>query len=232
MENNYILNKIKGNIIISAQAAKNEPLYNETAMNAMISTIVELGHANILRMAGVRDIKNTKDKYGDNVIIIGITKPDKIPDNYKELVYITPTVEHAVKITEAGADIIAFDSTLRKHPKENIEEIINFIHSKKRLAMADIATFKEAENAAKLGADIISTTLSGYTKETETMPDTPDFELLKSCADKLDVPVILEGKIWTPADVKKAFNLGAHAVVIGSAVTRPHKIIDYFKKGI
>lgn len=231
MDKNLILNKIKNKIIVSSQAQKNEPLYNEIAMNALIETIVVLGKTDCLRLAGARDIKNTKEKFGDSVVVIGITKPDIIPVNYKELVYITPNIEDANSLIEAGADIIAFDATKRER-KTSVLELINFIHSKNKMAMADIAEFNEAKEAYELGADIISTTLSGYTKNTENTPDTPDFNLLQKCVKELKCPIILEGKTKDYKDVKHAFELGAYAVVIGSMVTRPHKIIEEFKKGL
>lgn len=231
MDKNLILNKIKNKIIVSSQAQKNEPLYNEIAMNALIETIVVLGKTDCLRLAGARDVKNTKKKFGDSVVVIGITKPDIIPVNYKELVYITPNIEDANSLIEAGADIIAFDATKRER-KTSVLELINFIHSKNKMAMADIAEFNEAKEAYELGADIISTTLSGYTKNTENTPDTPDFNLLQKCAKELKCPIILEGKTKDYKDVKHAFELGAYAVVIGSMVTRPHKIIEEFKKGL
>lgn len=231
MDKNLILNKIKNKIIVSSQAQKNEPLYNEIAMNALIETIVVLGKTDCLRLAGARDVKNTKEKFGDSVVVIGITKPDIIPVNYKELVYITPNIEDANSLIEAGADIIAFDATKRER-KTSVLELINFIHSKNKIAMADIAEFNEAKEAYELGADIISTTLSGYTKNTENTPDAPDFNLLQKCVKELKCPIILEGKTKDYKDVKHAFELGAYAVVIGSMVTRPHKIIEEFKKGL
>lgn len=229
MEKINVLKRIKNKIIISSQAAVCEPLYSEAAMNAMIDTIVQLGKIDTLRLAGKRDIKNTKEKYGDNVIVIGITKPDEIPVNYKELVYITPDIEHANEVINAGADIVAFDSTLRN---KNAKVIVDLIHSKNRIAMGDIANFEDAKYALKIGCDIISTTLSGYTKETENMPNTCDFELIERCSKEFMIPVIGEGKIWTSDDVKKAFNSGAFAVVVGSAVTRPHLIISKLKEGL
>ena len=120
---------------------------------------------------------------------------------------------------------------MRKRPKENLEDLIKFIKSKNKLAMADVATFKEAQNAHNLGADIISTTLSGYTKETQNKPNTPDFELLKQIKT-LDTFAILEGKIWEKNEVQKAFEYKANSVVIGSAITRPQLIFKRFKEGI
>ena len=98
--------------------------------------------------------------------------------------------------------------------------------------MADISTLEEGINAEKCGADIISTTLAGYTAESGEPSDGPDYELLKKLTANTDKPVILEGRIWEPDEVKKAFVLGAHCVVIGSAITRPQLITKRFLEGI
>ena len=129
----------------------------------------------------------------------------------------------------AGADIVAFDGTMRdRGNNETIKDLIDFIHSKNKLAMADIATLEEAQNAYLNGADIVSTTLSGYTKETENNPDTPDFELVKNIKKNIDVFTILEGKIWEQKEARMAFECKADSVVIGSAITRPQLITKRF----
>ncbi len=223
-----ILNKLKNEIIVSLQAMPDEPLYDEKCIIAFAKSLIDLGGVKALRLAGARDIKNIKSLYPD-AIVIGITKPNKIPNNYKELVYITPTIDDCAKVIEAGADIIAFDGTMRQRPNgEKLEDLINFIHSKNKIAMADVAAFKEAQNASNLGVDIISTTLSGYTVETQDKPDVPDFELVKKIKT-LNRFSILEGKIWEKKDVKEAFEAGADSVVIGSAITRPQLIYKHFK---
>lgn len=223
-----ILNKLKNNIIVSLQAMPDEPLYDENCIIAMAKSIVELGGATALRLAGERDIKNIK-KLFPNVVVIGITKPEKIPTNYKELVYITPSVKDCKKIIDAGADIVAFDGTTRdRGNKETVKDLIDFIHSQNKIAMADIADFAQAQNAFNLGADIVSTTLSGYTKETQNKPNTPDFELVKEIKEKLDIFTILEGKIWEQKEAQTAFEIGADSVAIGSAITRPQLITKRF----
>lgn len=227
-----ILEKLKGNIIVSIQAMPDEPLYNEVCINALAKSVVELAGASALRLAGVRDIRNIKAMF-PKVTVIGITKPEKIPENFKELVYITPTIEDCKKVIEAGADIVAFDGTIRPRPNnENLKDLIEFVKSNNKLAMADISTFDEAKNAYLLGCDIVSTTLSGYTKETENNPDIPDFELVQKIKNEFDIFTILEGKIWEQNDVTCAFNCGADAVVIGSAITRPQLIYKRFLQGI
>lgn len=216
--------KFKGKIIVSVQAMPNEPLYKEDCMYAMMSSVVN-GGASALRVAGARDVKRAKS-FG--LPVIGLTKPEILPDNWREVVYITPSLTEVNELVNAGADIIAFDGTSRLRPNCTLNDIIFRIHNAGRLAMADISTLDEGINCANLGADIISTTLSGYTIESGTANDKPDYELLKSLVQNVNKPIILEGRIWEPDDVKTAFKLGAYSVVIGSAITRPQLITKRF----
>lgn len=220
-----ILNKIKNSIIISVQAMPSEPLYREECMNAMIKSVLK-GGAKALRLAGTRDISNAKKM--TDVPIIGLTKPDILPKNWQQIVYITPGVKEVTELIKAGADIIATDGTSRPRGKDNLRKLIRIIEIHKKLSMADVSTLSEAIAARTLGFDIISTTLSGYTQNSINTSEEPDFKLLEQAVKILDCPIILEGRIWTPDQVKKAFDLGAHAVVIGSAVTRPQLIVKRF----
>lgn len=221
---NSILNNIKGEVIVSCQAMPDEPLYDEECMIAMMKSVMT-GGAKVLRVAGMRDVKNAKAL---GAIVIGITKPNKLPENWKSVVYITPSLKEVDELINANADIIAFDGTSRPRPNCNLKDIIEKIHNAGKLAMADISTFEEGINCSNMGADILSTTLSGYTEESETQRSEPDFELLKELVNKQAKPVILEGRIWEPKEVKKAFDLGAYSVVIGSAITRPQLITKRF----
>ena len=220
-----MLKKLKHKVIVSCQAMPSEPLYKEECMTAMIKSVLN-GGAQGLRVAGVRDVKIAKAI--SDVPVIGITKPEVIPKNWKEIVYITPTIKDAVDLIQAGADIIAFDGTSRPRPKCTLEEIIKYIKINRRKAMADISTLEEGINCAKLGVDVLSTTLSGYTTQSPIESDGPDFKLLETLVKETDKPVILEGRIWEPEQINKAFELGAHAVVIGSAITRPQLITKRF----
>lgn len=222
------MERIKNKVIVSVQAMPDEPLYKEECMKAMMQSVMN-GGAKVLRVAGVRDVKVAK---GLNATVIGITKPNKLPENWKEIVYITPTTVEAQALIDAGADIIAFDGTSRPRPNNcKLEDIINLIHANKKLAMADISTLEEGINCKNLGVDILSTTLSGYTTESLSDNKEPDYDLLKNLVEKTNMPVILEGRIWEPHEVTKAFVLGAHAVVIGSAITRPQLITKRFIEG-
>ena len=223
-----IIGYLKGKVIISSQAMPDEPLYREECMLAMMHSVIN-GGAEGLRVAGSRDVRNAKQF---NVPVIGLTKPDKLPDNWKEVVYITPNLNDVKELIDAGADIIAFDGTAREHDGCTVEDIIALIHKSERLAMADISTLQEGMMCAKLGADIISTTLAGYTLESGEPTKGPDYKLLEDLVKNVDKPVVLEGRIWEPQEVRKAFERGAHSVVIGSAVTRPQLITKRFVDAI
>ena len=224
---NSVIDKIKDTVIVSVQAMPSEALYAEQCMCAMMKSVIN-GGAGALRVAGVRDIKNAKKLF--NVPVIGITKPEVIPKNYKELVYITPNIKDVIDVVGAGADIVAMDGTLRKRPNdEKLKDLVKYTHIHKRVAMADVGTIEDALYAKDCGAYIISTTLAGYTIESLSSPsDGPDFELLRQIIKQVDLPVILEGRIWQPWQVDKAFDIGAHSVVIGSAITRPQLITKRF----
>lgn len=220
-----VIDRLEKQIIISVQAMPDEPLYKEECINAMMESVIN-GGAKGLRVAGGRDVKNAKRLF--DVPVIGLTKPEKLPFNWKEVVYITPSLKEVNELIEAGADIIATDATQRKRPAESLEEILNHIKKSKKYSMADISTFEEGIKAREMGFDIISTTLAGYTLYSDKGLKTPDFDLLKKLTKELDCPVILEGRIWSPDEVNQAFDYGAYSVVIGSAVTRPQLITKRF----
>ena len=221
-----IINRLKGKVVVSCQAMPSEPLYLEKCMVAMMKSVVK-GGAGGLRVAGARDVRNAKHLF--DVPVIGLTKPDVIPQNWQEIVYITPTLKEVIELVEAGADIIAFDGTMRERPNgAKLEELIKYVKINNRISMADISTLEEGVNAEKLGANILSTTLSGYTQFSQNRGNGPDFELLKQLVENTKLPVVLEGRIWKPEDVDKAFEIGAHCVVIGSAITRPQLITKRF----
>ena len=224
-----IIESLKGKVIVSSQAMPGEPFYDEKAMMALMQSVVNGGAAG-LRVAGKRDVINATT-FG--IPVVGLTKPDKLPENWRSVVYITPGIKEVKELIEAGADIIAFDGTSRPRPDAStVEQLIQLIHFAGRLAMADISTYEEGLNCANLGADIISTTLAGYTDESGEAGETPDFELLEKLVKAINKPVFLEGRVWNPEEVKKAFELGAHSVVIGSAITRPHLITKRFIEGL
>ena len=162
--------------------------------------------------------------------IIGLIK--KSYDGFPQ--YITVTMKEIDELVEAKADIIALDCTMRERPEaKTINEFIKKIKEKYPdiLLMADISTFEEGVNAEKAGVDFVGTTLSGYTPYSKKS-DGPDFNLVENLAKTLRIPVIAEGKVHEPKQAKKMLELGAFAVVVGGAITRPLEIAQRFVKEI
>jgi N-acylglucosamine-6-phosphate 2-epimerase len=150
------------------------------------------------------------------VPIIGLWK-QQLPGSE---VYITPQFHHAMAIASAGADIIAIDATLRERPgKETVDTLIAKIHDQLgKPVMADVDTIESAIAAAESGADLVGTTLYGYTTPTKHLSP-PGFDLLTQLVEQLNIPAICEGGIASPQMAQQALNLGAYAVVVGTAIT-------------
>jgi N-acylglucosamine-6-phosphate 2-epimerase len=216
---------LRGGLIVSCQAEEGSPFFQPESM-ARFARAAELGGAVGIR-AKEPDIRAIKGMCG--LPIIGI---DKVYLEGFE-VYITPRFEDAQRIAEAGADIIALDCTPRPRPGGvTMEELVHRIKSELKLpVMADIATVEEAIAAEHADADIVATTLSGYTTYSPTR-ETPDFDLLEAVVRAVEVPVIAEGHIQTLSEAQKCFALGAWAIVIGTGITRPVELTERFVKAI
>lgn len=222
-----MIDKLKNKLIVSVQAQGSEPLNKPEHLLAMSQSVIN-GGAGALRLCGVENIKYIKKNV--SVPIIGLTKLEPTPINWLDKVYITATLKELKELLKTGVEFIAIDGTKRtREDSSSLRDQINLIKDEGKIVIADISTFEEGANASELGADIISTTLSGYTKETRYKANIgPDFDLLAELTEELSIPVIMEGRIWEAGDVKKAFEIGAHAVVIGSAITRPNLITKRF----
>lgn len=233
-----IIEDLKGNLIVSCQASRGEPLCDKSHILALSLSALN-GGAGGLRLEGVENVSYARQCTAASIQgrlpIIGLTKAEVPAADRLSTVYITATFEDACALAEAGADIIALDATGRRRLDDmSLAATISKIHSElKKPVWADCSTFSEGLNAAECGADIVSTTLFGYTAETALPKEHgPGLDLLKEFVNHLAVPVILEGRVWTPEELTQAFELGAHAVVVGSAITRPQLITERFVKAI
>jgi glucokinase-like ROK family protein len=217
-----LLSRLKGGLIVSCQALPEEPLHGAHIMAAM-ARAAAAGGAVCIRANGPEDIAAIRQAV--ELPIIGLWK-DELP-GYN--VRITPTVEHARRLAAAGAAIIAIDATDRPHPDGlSLPERIEAIHTDtSRPILADIATLDEGIAAQQAGADLVASTLSGYT-DYSPASDEPDFDLIQQLVSHLRVPVIAEGRIATPEQAAHALALGAFAVVVGGAITRPQQITARF----
>ncbi|MFD2131828.1 N-acetylmannosamine-6-phosphate 2-epimerase [Pseudogracilibacillus auburnensis] len=217
---NDIIASLKNKLIVSCQAYEGDPLFGGDTM-AKMAIAAEQGGAGGIRTNGFEDIVSIR-KVTD-LPIIGIMK--EYYSGYD--VYITPTYKELDVLEKTDADIIALDCTMRDRPDQsNVSDLIKYIkHDLGKLVMADVATLEEGIFAAENGADLIGTTLSGYTNDTKGIME-PDWDLIKDLANVIDVPIIAEGRINTGEQAAKALKLGAHAVCIGTAITRPEVITE------
>ncbi|MBW4447189.1 MAG: N-acetylmannosamine-6-phosphate 2-epimerase [Spirirestis rafaelensis WJT71-NPBG6] len=206
-------------LIVSCQAPVDSPLYEPNIIAAIAQAAVNNGAVGV-RIDTPAHISAVRDRL--KVPIIGLWK-QVIADSD---VYITPQFHHASAVAKAGADIIAIDATIRNRPGgETVNDIITRIHQELgKPVMADVDTIEAADAAVKAGADIVGTTLFGYTGATKHLSP-PGWELLKQMV-KLDIPAICEGGISSPQMARQALDLGAYAVVVGTAITG----IDYLVK--
>lgn len=227
MTNKEILEQIKGGLIVSCQALETEPLYDSYIMSKM-AWAAYLGGAVGIRANTVVDIKAIKEKV--DLPVIGIIK--QVYDDSD--VYITPTMKEVDALVEIGCEIIAVDATDRLRPNGvTFEAFFTEVRAKypDQLFMADTSCFEEGKKAEELGMDLIGTTMAGYTPYTKGTP-LPDFELMERYVKELHSPVIAEGGIWVPEQLKLAIDTGVHAAVVGTAITRPMDITKHFIEAI
>ena len=221
MNKQLVLEKLHGNLIVSCQALQGEPLHGSKIMGKM-ALAAQQGGASGIRANSVRDILEIRKRV--DLPIIGIIKK-----NYKDSqIYITPTITEIKSLINSPAEIIAMDATMRKRPKNaQLPEMLELVKESGKLAMADISTYEEGVDAKKLGFDIVSTTLSGYTEQS-TSSNAPNFELIRQLKNTLNIPIIAEGHIKTPQELIQTIKCGAYCAVIGSIITRPQVITKYF----
>lgn len=218
---------IKGQVIVSCQAVKGEPLYvEEKSIMYLMARAAKQAGTSCIRTSSVRDVVAIKEETG--LPVIGLIK--KQYEGFDT--YITTTMKEVDELVEAKSDCIAIDCCFSKRGDgKDIRDFMKEVRAKypEQILMADISTFEEALNAQELGFDVVSTTMSGYSKHTADKDKTkPDFELLEKCVKELNVPVVCEGRIHSPERAVEALKLGAFAVVVGGAITRPLEIAQRF----
>jgi N-acylglucosamine-6-phosphate 2-epimerase len=219
---NSPLEALRGRLIVSCQASEGDPLDNLDTLTRIAISVLR-GGAGGLRAEGVPRIAAFRAI--TQLPIIGIIKTYDTNGD----VSITPDFRSAKAVSDAGADIIALDCTARRlTAAEPWPELIHRIHAElNRPVLADIATLADALAAERAKADAVATTLYGYTAETANI-HAVSWPLIQSLAAHLTIPVLVEGHIANPEEVHRALELGAAAVVVGSAITRPETITARF----
>lgn len=214
MKADEVLAMWRGGLIVSCQAA-NSPLARPDII-AALALVAEQNGAVGVRIDGPANIGAVRERV--SVPVLGIEKLTSEDSD----VYITPTYDSARRVAKSGAHVVALDATFRPRPGgENFGRIVARVHEElNRPVMADVATVEEGVSAAEdAGVEMVSTTLAGYTPETLSDRDEPDYQLIERLAARLRVPVICEGRVRSPEQARRAFDSGAYAVVVGTAIT-------------
>ncbi len=208
----------RGDLIVSCQADDESPMAAPEFIRALALAAIQ-GGARGLRLEGAANIRAVRG--ATELPIIGLIKRR----GAFEHIYITPELSDAAAVADAGADMVAFDATLRDRPVA-VAELVREVHARGLIALADIATVDDAEHALAAGADLVSTTLSGYTDSSPQQAG-PDLELIAALAAQGIYP-LAEGRIRTPEEAAEALRRGAYAVVVGGAITRPELLTARF----
>jgi N-acylglucosamine-6-phosphate 2-epimerase len=218
---------LQGGLIVSVQIHHPDSPLNDAGTMARLAQAAVAGGAIAIRAGGIGGLAHLRAvRAAVAVPVIGLVKLDGSD------VYITPTIASARAVAETGADIVALDGTARPRPDGAfLHESITAAHELGKLVLADVSDAREGLSAAQAGADLVSTTLSGYTGTAPT-GDEPDLGLVAALVEKLagfgNVPVLAEGRYHRPDQARAALDLGAHAVVVGTAITEPAWIAGTF----
>lgn len=211
-------------LIASVQASERSPVDHPETLARLARSSVQQG-VRVLRLEGIKNVRTIKPEA--KVPVIGLLKR-RYPGSD---VYITPTIQDAESMIDLGCEVIAFDATLRERPHgQTVREIIQRVKSRKALAMADCDSLESAIEAERLGADIVGTTLAGYTSARERTLG-PDLELLRELVSAVKVPVLAEGRFSERWQVEAALRIGAKGVVVGGALNDPVKQTQALKPG-
>lgn len=215
---------IRGQLIVSCQAEDGHALRDTHALTKIARACVD-GGAPAIRCGGyggVEDISSVAQEC--NVPVFGLTKEGDTG------VYITPTKESVKAVIAAGAAVVCADATSRPRPDgSTFADLVEVAHAEGSLIMADCATPEDIANAHEAGADLLSTTLAGYTPDREKTTG-PDFDCLREGRTLVgeDAFLIGEGRFHTPADVAHGRLAGADAIIAGTAITDPGFITAQF----
>jgi len=215
---------LRGGLIVSCQAEGDDP-FNSPEGIALFARAASMGGAAGIRARQPENIAAVKAVV--DLPVIGITKGDFEDGS----VLITADFESVESIVGAGADIVALDVTRRTRPNGlDGPTFLREVRSRCSLPlMADVSTLEEGLAAAEAGADFVGPTLHGYTPYTAKPGESgPNWQVVEKMCSQIPVPVIMEGGIWTPDQARRALDLGAFAVVVGTAITRPRVVSAAF----
>ena len=230
MTKQELFDLIKGTIVVSCQATPGEPLYmKDQSIMYLMARAAKLAGAKMIRTSSVRDIVEIKEETG--LPVIGLIKREYPGYTGR----ITMTMREVDECMEAMADIVSIDCTFNERadgltPAEFLKKVKEKYPN--IIIMADCATLEEAKAAYAAGADLVGSTMNGYTAATAHCKGEPNYELVSQMVAQLPCPVIAEGRVHTPEQARKMLELGAWAVVVGGAITRPLEIATRFMNAV
>ncbi len=204
-------------LVASVQASPGSPTSDPEVLLALARASQAEG-VQILRLEGIHAIETIRK--GTGLPTIGLIKKEYD----QSLVYITPTLAEIDALVEVGVEVIALDATLRYRPGGvDLGDLIKRAKEAGRLVMADCDSVASAMLAEQLGADILSTTLAGYTEESSHLTGGPALELVREIRSRSQLPVLAEGRYADPRQAASALRAGANGVVVGGALNDPVK---------
>jgi N-acylglucosamine-6-phosphate 2-epimerase len=206
-----VLERLRDGLIVSVQAEDGSVLGDPETIALLARCVVQNGAAAI-RVEGAERIRAARAAV--DVPLVGLIKGPA--SGFTP--YITISLDDVAAICDAGAEIVAFDATLRPRLSgATVAELVDCAQRRGALAFADCATIDDGQAALAVGADVVATTLAGYTAETAGRR-LPDLDLLRALAN-LHPFAVCEGGIADPEQARAAFAAGAAAVVVGTAIT-------------
>lgn len=221
-----LIDSLKGQLVVSCQAYPGDAM-RRADITAAVAQSVVAGGAAAVRIQGVADLIAVRQAV--EVPIIGLIKFGH------EGVYITPSIAHARNCVNAGADIVAIDATLRQRGQgETFADAVTALHEEfpQVAVMADCASLEDAKAAEDAGADLIGTTLAGYTPAdypySRTSTSGPDLDFIEKLCLGVKRPIVVEGRIHSPEELKEVYQFPIHFACVGTAITHPQRITGWY----
>ena len=230
MTKQELFDLIRGTIVVSCQATPGEPLYmKDQSVMYLMARAARMAGAKMIRTSSARDIREVKEETG--LPVIGLIKREYPGYTGR----ITMTMREVDECMDAMADIVSIDCTF--NPRGDGLTPGQFLGQVKEkypniIIMADCATLEEAVAAYEAGADLVGSTMNGYTPQTKDCKGEPNYALVQDMVAALPCPVIAEGRVHTPEQARKMLEIGAWAVVVGGAITRPLEIAGRFMAAV
>jgi predicted NBD/HSP70 family sugar kinase/putative N-acetylmannosamine-6-phosphate epimerase len=221
---NELLTSLQGKLVVSCQAPDGDVFHGPASMAMFARSAVEGGAAGI-RANGPEDVAAIRRAV--DVPILAIHKAVHSDGG----ILITPSFEAAEALAGAGASAIALDCTARGRASGALERLARIRQELRLPVLADIATIEEGIVAAQAGADMLLTTMRGYTADTKHI-DRFEPEFVAALKAAVKIPVAAEGRISTPAEAAAAMAAGACFVVVGTAITRPAILTRQFRDAV